>query len=76
MGYSPWAEVASLFAEIRGSHRIVLRLFGFTPFEVGLAAMGGLGGIGARCHITLLEEVAPARMVIRRALTFLEILQR
>jgi hypothetical protein len=66
---------ARLFPKIRRSHRIVLGLFGLAPFEVGLAAMGGFSGISACGQIALLEEVAPTRMVVRRALPLLEIFQ-
>ena len=41
-----------------------------------MAKIGGMRGIGARCHAGLLEEITPAFVMIRGALRILELLYR
>jgi hypothetical protein len=52
------------------------RGFRLSQFQFGLAHFGGFGGIGAGGYVRFLEEVAPALVVVRRALSFLERLER
>jgi hypothetical protein len=54
---------------------VVWRGFGLAQFEFGLAEFGGFGGIGSGGDVGLLEEVAPALVVVGGALRFLESLQ-
>jgi hypothetical protein len=53
-----------------------LQRFGFASLQVGLPALGRVGWIHSRLQVRLLAEVAPAFVVIRRALAVFELPHR
>lgn len=50
---------------------IARRLFGLANLQISLAGIGGLSGIHAGSQAAFFQEVAPAFMGVRRALTVL-----
>ena len=55
---------------------VLRRGFRLSQFEFRLAHFCGFGGIGSSGHDRFLEEVPPALVMVRRALSFLERLER